>query len=194
MKKLIFIFLLLTNISSYAFKELSTLKTLKFDVKETQISYGTNKNQEKLIEYSITLEFPDKIRKELYYPKINKGEIYLYNGNKKTIYLPIFDEFRESEIDGNENQIIKVLNNLKNIEKDPIKKKKYQQKALDSLFLDNTQVEVKIKKYIEIDDYILPQEVEVYDNGLKLAMLKIEQIFVNLKLEKNIFELKNEEK
>lgn len=194
MSKIVFFIMLLLNFSVYAIKDLSSLKTLKFDVKETQFSHNTAKTQQKLIKYSIDLEFPDRIRKEISYPDINKGELYIYNGTKKTIYLPIFEEYKDSEVDVDENEIIRILNSLKDIEKDKTKRKKYLDKTLDGLFFKNSNINVKFSKYTEVDDYVLPSEIEIFQDNIKLAKIEIYNIMTNPTLKKEMFEIKKEEK
>lgn len=194
MTKIILSIMFLLNFSVYAVKDLSSLKTLKFDVKETQFSHNTARIQQKLIEYSINLEFPDKIRKEISYPNINKGELYIYNGIKKTIYLPIFEEYKYSEVDVDENEIIRILNSLKNIEKDKVKRKKYLDKTLEGLFFKDSNINIKFSKYIEVDDYILPSEIEIFHDNTKLAKIEIYNIITNPTLKREMFEIKKEEK
>ena len=97
MKKfLILLFILVQGLVFSATKSLSDIKTLKFDVVEK-----TNiKSKKREISYKIDFMLPNKIKKEVTAPELNKGEIYLYDysANQKVVYLPMFNEVKESQI------------------------------------------------------------------------------------------------
>lgn len=192
MKKYIAIILLLLSNLAFAAKELSTLKTLKFNAEEKQLING----KEKILKYSVVIDFPNKIRKELIFPELNKGELYIYDGNKKLTYLPIFDEYKESQIDGDENRIIQTINKIRELEKnDRVFKNDYQQKKLKSLYVDDTKTTlVNIKKYLEQDGYILPENIEIKDGDTVLGTVFIKNVEVNPTLDKGTFELEKGKK
>ena len=93
MKKIILLTYFLFQVLVFsATKSLSTIKTLKFSVNE--ITTVNSKKRE--LKYSIDFKLPNKIKKEVLYPDLNKGEIYIYDysKNKKSVYLPIFNEIK----------------------------------------------------------------------------------------------------
>lgn len=185
------VFILLANFI-YAAKDLSTLKTLKFEAEEKQVING----KEKTLKYLVQIEFPDKIRKEIIFPDLNKGELYIYQGNKKLLYLPIFDEYKESEIDGDENRIIQAINRLIDLEKNsPAFKKDYHQKKLKDFYIDDSgTVSVYIKEYLEKEDYILPKNIEIREGDINLGIVILKNVEINPKLNTEEFKLEKDKK
>ena len=182
MKKfLILLFILIQGIIFSATKSLSDIKILKFDVVEK-----TNiKSKKREISYKIDFMLPNKIKKEVTAPELNKGEIYLYDysTNQKVVYLPMFNEVKETQIVDEENRIIKAINKI--IEEEKKNKefsKNYSAKKPQSLNIDG-QVTVDILSYIEVEGYILPEVVDIKDGGTKVGNIKISNIEINPKLE-----------
>ena len=185
MKKfLILLFILVQGLVFSATKSLSDIKTLKFDVVEK-----TNiKSKKREISYKIDFMLPNKIKKEVTAPELNKGEIYLYDysANQKVVYLPMFNEVKESQIVDEENRIIKAINKI--IEEEKKNKefsKNYSAKKAQSLNIDE-KITVDILSYIEVEGYILPEVVDIKDAGTKVGNIKISNIQINPKLEERI--------
>ena len=180
-KYLILLFILIQGLVFSATKSLSDIKTLKFDVVEK-----TNiKSKKREISYKIDFILPNKIKKEVRAPELNKGEIYIYDysKNKKVVYLPMFNEVKETQIVDDENRIIKAINKI--IEEEKKNKefsKNYNAKKPQSLNIDE-QVTVDILSYIEVEGYILPEVVDIKDGGTKVGNIKINNIKINPKLE-----------
>ena len=185
MKKfLILLFILIQGIVFSATKSLSDIKTLKFNVVEKT----TVKSKKREISYKIDFMLPNKIKKEVTAPELNKGEIYIYDysKNKKVVYLPMFNEVKETQIVDDENRIIKAINKI--IEEEKKNKefsKNYSAKKPQSLNIDG-QVTVDILSYIEVEGYILPEVVDIKDGGTKVGNIKISNIQINPKLEEKI--------
>ena len=178
---LILLYILIQGLVFSATKSLSDIKTLKFDVVEK-----TNiKSKKREISYKINFILPNKIKKEVIAPELNKGEIYIYDysENKKVVYLPIFNEVKETQIVDDENRIIKAINKI--IEEEKKNKefsKNYNAKKPQSLNIDE-QVTVDILSYIEVEGYILPEVVDIKDSGTKVGNIKISNLQINPKLE-----------
>ena len=185
MKKfLILQFILIQGIVFSATKSLSDIKTLKFNVVEKT----TVKSKKREISYKIDFMLPNKIKKEVTAPDLNKGEIYLYDytTNQKVVYLPMFNEVKETQIVDEENRIIKAINKI--IEEEKKNKefsKNYSAKKAQSLNIDG-QVTVDILSYLEVEGYILPEVVDIKDGGTKVGNIKISNIQINPKLEEKI--------
>ncbi|EGN66980.1 hypothetical protein HMPREF0401_01348 [Fusobacterium animalis 11_3_2] len=183
-KYLILLFILIQGLVFSATKSLSDIKTLKFDVVEK-----TNiKSKKREISYKIDFILPNKIKKEVIAPELNKGEIYIYDysKNKKVVYLPMFNEVKETQIVDDENRIIKAINKI--IEEEKKNKefsKNYNAKKPQSLNIDE-QVTVDILSYIEVEGYILPEVVDIKDSGTKVGNIKISNLQINPKLEEKI--------
>lgn len=180
-KYLILLFILIQGLVFSATKSLSDIKILKFDVVEK-----TNiKSKKREISYKIDFILPNKIKKEVTAPELNKGEIYIYDysKNKKVVYLPMFNEVKETQIVDDENRIIKAINKI--IEEEKKNKefsKNYNAKKSQSLNIDE-QVTVDILSYIEVEGYILPEVVDIKDSGTKVGNIKISNLQINPKLE-----------
>lgn len=183
-KYLVLLFILIQGLVFSATKSLSDIKTLKFDVAEK-----TNiKSKKREISYKIDFILPNKIKKEVTAPELNKGEIYIYDysKNKKVVYLPMFNEVKETQIVDDENRIIKAINKI--IEEEKKNKefsKNYNAKKPQSLNIDE-QVTVDILSYIEVEGYILPEVVDIKDSGTKVGNIKISNLQINPKLEEKI--------
>lgn len=192
MKKFVAVLSILLSSIVYAAKDLSTLKTLKFEAEEKQIVNG----KEKKLKYLVQIEFPDKIRKEIIFPELNKGELYIYKKNNKLVYLPIFDEYKESEIDGDENRIIQAINKIRDLEiNSPSFKKDYHQKKLKSFYIDDSNtIFIYIKEYLENGNYILPQSIEVKENDISLGTVILKNVEFNPKLDEKDFKLEKDKK
>ena len=180
-KYLILLFILIQGLVFSATKSLSDIKTLKFDVVEK-----TNiKSKKREISYKIDFILPNKIKKEVTAPELNKGEIYIYDysKNKKVVYLPMFNEVKETQIVDDENRIIKAINKIIEEEKENKEfSKNYNAKKPQSLNIDE-QVTVDILSYTEVEGYILPEIVDIKDSGTKVGNIKISNLQINPKLE-----------
>lgn len=169
----------------YAAKDLSKLNTLRFNTEEKQVING----KEKTLKYNISIEFPNKIKKEMFFPEMNKGELYVYDGENKQVYLPIFDELKETKVDSEENKIIKTINKIRDL-KDPKLKQEYQNKKLKNLYIDDDKkILINIKEYIEIADYILPKIIEIKDENISLGTVSIKDIEINPVFDKDEFKI-----
>lgn len=186
MKKfIILLFILVQGLVFSATKSLSDIKTVKFNVVEKT----TVKSKKKEISYKIDFEIPNKIKKEVTAPELNKGEIYLYDytTSKKVVYLPLFNEVKENKIVDDENRIIKAINKI--IEEEKKNKefsKNYNAKKPQNLNIDE-QVTVDILSYIEVEGYILPEVVDIKDGGTKVGNIKINNIKINPILDNKVF-------
>lgn len=187
MSKYMAIFFMLINTLVFAAtKNLWEVKTVKFEVIEkTNIN-----NQKREVAYSVDFKLPSKIRKEVTSPELNKGEIYIYDysKDKKIVYLPIFNETKESKILDDENRIVKALNKVIEEEKNNINfSKKYKSKQPQSLKIDE-QVTIDIEKYIETAGYVFPEVIVVKDGETKVGEIKITKVKVNQNMTDAIFE------
>ena len=186
MKKfIILLFILIQGLVFSTTKSLSDIKTVKFDVVEKT----TVKSKKKEISYKIDFELPNKIKKEVTAPELNKGEIYLYDytANKKVVYLPLFNEVKENKIVDDENRIIKAINKI--IEEEKKNKnfsQKYYAKKPQILNIDE-QVSINILSYLEVDGYVFPEVVEIKDGGTKVGDIKISNLKINPVLDSKTF-------
>jgi len=172
MKKfLIVLFILVQGLIFAAGKNLADIKTLKFDVVEKTII----KSKKRELTYKIDFILPNKIKKEVIAPKLNKGEIYMYDysANKKSVYLPMFNETKESEIVDDENRIIKAINKIIEEEKTNKNfKQKYNAKKAQNLNIDKQirkGIIISKKDVEEADRYI---DIFMEDYGKVSTLIK----------------------
>ncbi|MEE0138986.1 MAG: hypothetical protein U0I28_11460, partial [Fusobacterium ulcerans] len=79
MKKWILICFLLIFFTAFSSeKRISNIKNLAFSTQETLVV----NSGERETGYDVKFQVPDKIRKEITFPEMNKGELYIYNGNE----------------------------------------------------------------------------------------------------------------
>lgn len=182
MKKiLLFIFFL---VSSFIFaKDITTVRNFNFQVEEINF---TNKS---LVSYDVVLELPNKFKKTIISPDLNKGEQYLYVENKKTIYLPLFNQIKIVDIDEDENLYIKAINNIINRYKnDRVFKNKYSRKENFKIKL-REDIDVLLADYILFDDIILPSKLIFYNKDIKALEMKIKYISINSNINDKTFKI-----
>ena len=194
MKKIIFIISFILAVSIFG-ADFSTIDTFSLDAKERSI---INKKEKKK-EYSLKVKFPDKIYKEMKKPDINRGELYIYNGNKKSIYIPALKQKNTKDVEEEENYIIKVMKDIKNInyskakngiveiEDGKFKVDAAAKKVLEAEYEDETKV--VFEKYSEISGYNFPVKVVIYDKGAFLSQLDFSNIKINKKIGNEVFNL-----
>lgn len=188
MKKIILLTYFLFQVLVFsATKSLSTIKTLKFSVNE--ITTVNSKKRE--LKYSIDFKLPNKIKKEVLYPDLNKGEIYIYDysKNKKSVYLPIFNEIKENSIDSEENRIISTINKIIVAEKNDKKFREDYQNQKRLLLQIDKNIEIEILDYLNQEDYIFPKTIIIKENNIKVGEVSIGNLVVNKTLENSLFEL-----
>ncbi len=188
MKKIILLtYFLLQVLVFSATKSLSTIKTLKFSVNE--ITTVNSKKRE--LKYSIDFKLPNKIKKEVLYPDLNKGEIYIYDysKNKKSVYLPIFNEIKENSIDNEENRIISAINKIIVAEKNDKKFREDYQNQKRLLLQIDKNIEIEILDYLNQEDYIFPKTIIIKEDNIKVGEVSIGNLVVNKTLENSLFEL-----
>lgn len=176
MKKLILLCFLLVFTAVFSVeKRISDIKTLEFITKEKIIVNGRNRDTE----YNIKFQIPDKIKKEMLLPEINKGELYIYNGDEKLVYLPIFDQTTREKVSSDENRIIEIINYIFEKEKNDMNfRKKYYNMEIKEIALEDG-VRIIFNSFENVDDYILPKVFELYDNDIKIGDIYIEGYKIN---------------
>lgn len=176
MKKWILtVFLLIFFTAFSSEKRISDIKNLAFS---TQEILGVN-GKERETKYDIKFQVPDKIKKEITFPELNKGELYIYNKNEKTIYLPIFHQITHEKISNDENRIIEVINYIFEKEKKDINfRKKYYNSEIKEISLDDG-VKIKFDKFEKINGYILPVSFELFDDEIKIGIINIKNYQIN---------------
>ncbi|WP_288217775.1 hypothetical protein [uncultured Fusobacterium sp.] len=186
MKFLKIIFFFLFSITIFAsVKSLGEIQTLVINIEET--TYINRKV--KTSEYILKFVKPNKIRKEIISPDLNKGEIYIYKNNEKIVYLPLFEQVTKEEVNSDENDVVNAINYILDIEtKDSKLSKEYYSGKLKTLTLENGN-KIGIGKLIKIDGYLLPQDCTIYDGDLEIAKLKIKEYKINVPIEEREFNL-----
>lgn len=174
------------NIVAFASEnKLSQIKTMKFYVNE--IAY--NNGKEIKSEYEVILKLPDKIKKTVFFPEMNKGEIYLYENGMKTVYLPFFKQFTQQKANADENRIINFFKEIISLDKtDKTFKEKYYSKNLNELKMSTGET-IKFNKLELADNFLIPRDIEIQDKGIKIANLSLKEIKINNTFSENEFKL-----
>lgn len=175
MKRIILILLVLFNFFSYG-KELEQINNLTMIVSE---NIKLNKEIKKS-KYKLQYIYPNFIRKDIFEPEFNKGEIYIYSGEKKIVYLPFFNQKTEEKIAEDENEVLKAINFILNkIRYDESFKKDYYSKKIKEIVLDSGNT-IKIENLKKYDEYLLPTSFKIKDKDNEIGELKIESYQINL--------------
>lgn len=165
-------------------KSFNNVNTLKMEIEEKLYLNDTKKSS-----YILTYKRPNKIKKEVTAPELNKGEIYIYSEDEKIVYLPFFDQVTREKIDAEEVDIMSAINYIINLEnQDREAYKKYKKKKLHEIIVKEG-VKIEIYNLKEIDGYLVPEEFVIYDRGVKTAELKIKSYKFNPTLNKEEFTL-----
>ena len=181
----VMIFLLCSCVAFAGSQSLDKIKTLVVRIEET----SNINNKKKTSEYDLKFVKPDRVRKEVISPELNKGEIYIYKGKEKTVYLPLFDQTTKEKIDSDESDIIEAINYILNIEKkDPEFSKKYYSGKLSEIELTNG-TKIGIDKLKKVDTYLLPYRFKIYDGGSEVAVLEIKSYKINTPIAEKEFSL-----
>lgn len=180
MMKKILIFLVLSITCFGQINKISTIKDLYAKVVEKTDINGEKRDRE----YTIKYIAPDYLRKEVILPKINKGEIYQYENQKRYVYIPLFNEVTEESGKDEFDNFLTIINELKRKDStDKVFSQNYYNKKIVELKFQNTY-SIKIKKFKEVDNYLLPIDLEIYDGKVKISNIKLEDIKVNSSLKK----------
>lgn len=187
MKKIwIFSLLFVINIVALASqKTLSDIKSFQFNVREVTVINGKNRTKD----YSVKAVLPDLIKKEIIFPEENKGEIYVYNKNKKLIYLPLFEQSYEEELDDEENYIIKVIRDIKEKEQnDPGFKQDFYNGKIKELKYESG-LKIVFEKLEDVRGYYFPVQITVYDGKSKISEIMLKQIIINPEFQSKEFKI-----
>lgn len=185
MKK-IFVFFLLLSVSLFAdYKRLADIETIEARVKESLVI----NNKKKDSSYILKFQRPNKIKKEILTPELNRGEIYIYNNDEKIVYLPLFDQKTVEKVEPEENEFIRVINYIlgQDKENDEFRKDYYLGK-IKSIEIENNKIVLKALK--EYGGYLLPSKLEIYDGNTKIGSLEITSYQLNTPIDKEEFILK----
>lgn len=169
-------------------KKLHNLKNLSFQVEEQ--TFIDNRKREQV--YDIVIEFPDKMKKTITLPEINRGEVYLYNEGEKTVYLPFFNQTEKSEISPEENRVLEFIKTLMDMEKNDKNFKEIYYKNLEQQIELSTGESVKINRRKKVDGYLFPENIEIFSGEIKISILKLSNFKSDIQIREDEFKIKNE--
>lgn len=196
MKKIILILLFLIlclNIYSNDFKKIDT-----FNMTINEKRNINNKLKEK--KYVLKSILPDIILQEIISPKVNQGEKHLYKNNKKIVYIPMFDQKIEEDYSQEENYIIKLIKDLKEVDFDKhengevVFDNKIIKIDIESLTIEeivyNETEKVVFENYTMTKEGIsFPFFIKVYDGENVISELIIESIDINVEFSETEFDI-----
>ena len=195
LKKTSFFIIMFCIAATLCAKDFSDIKSFKVNVKEKSI---VNKREKKK-EYELTVKFPDKVLKEMKSPEVNKGEIYVYNGDKKTVYIPLLNQKSEKTIDEDENYIIKIMKEIRavNIEnakngvvenENGIYKVDIEKKVVIEALCDDNRI--VFSNFENINSINFPKKVEVYEKKSLVSAVEFSDIKINENTPDTLFQIK----
>lgn len=157
------------------YKPLEQVKKFSFEVAE--VNY-IGKKQKKIL-YFVQMSLPNIFKKEILFPDLNKGEIYLYKENMKTVYLPIFEQKKTMRLEKEELQVLDVIKMLaKQLSTDLAFRKEYYSKK-NVEFILNENYKVIIQSYSDINQYLFPKKWLLEEKGQKILELTLSKIEIN---------------
>jgi outer membrane lipoprotein-sorting protein len=184
MKKIIlFIFLLGINLFASNTENFQKIDTLKAIVEET----SRINNKEKTKKYEILLMLPDKMVKTMIFPETNQGEVYLYNGEKKTIYYPLLEQVIDEKITEDENYTLKFIRDLKkgNANSKDVKFITNNGQIGEILYKDG--MKIKFLEFSNIDGINFPTDIVIFDRDMEISHLKLKDIKINIPVSEKDF-------
>lgn len=182
-----FFLFLFSMMPSFAkeYQRIEKLSQFQFKIVEKDFHQG----REKDLHYQLNISFPYLFRKEVTYPKMNQGEIYLYTGKEKKVYLPIFKQTKVTAVSENDNAILNTIQSLfQKMKTDKKLQKDYYSKKETKVDLEKGY-QIFLRSYVEIGDYIFPQDWEIQERGGKIATLHFSEIVLNPNLKEKDFQI-----
>lgn len=187
MKKIIsIIFIMSCFILSAKEKPLHTLNNISFKVEEATTLEGGKRE----LTYEIVMEFPDKMKKTVISPEINKGEIYLYTQGEKSVYLPFFNQVEKSEISPEENRVLEFIKALMEMEKNNKSfRENYYKNLNQKIKLASGEI-IDIKSRKKSEGYLLPDKIDIFSEDIKVSTLKLSDFKSNIQIDEDEFKIK----
>lgn len=157
------------------YKAIEKVKNFSFEV--TEVNY-IGKKQKKIL-YKVQMSLPNSFKKEILFPELNKGEIYLYTGKTKTVYLPMFEQKKTTNLEQDELQALQVIDLLvKRLSSDKkFRRVYYDKKKVD--FVLEGDYRVVIESYFDMKEYIFPKKWSVQEKGQKILELQLSKVAIN---------------
>jgi outer membrane lipoprotein-sorting protein len=105
------------------------------------------------------------------------------------VYLPLFEQSYEEELDDEENYIIKVIKDIKTKEqKDSKFKNDFYSGKIKELEYESG-LRIVFEKLENIKGYYFPVQITVYDGGSKLSEVILKKIVINPQFKISEFEI-----
>lgn len=108
-KKVMLMLLMLVSILSYG-KDFWEKKSFNVNVVESSNINGRKKTKGYVMNYS-----NNTIKMTITSPNVNKGEVYIFSKDKKTIYYPLLKQTVTQKLEKEEANILNIFNKIKNI-------------------------------------------------------------------------------
>lgn len=111
------------------------------------------------------------LKLQMTYPSVNKGEIYTFTGNNKTIYYPSLNQTITQKLHEDEANILSVFNKL-----NKLTLKKTQTKNGDTFTFENSWLtsitskgyKVNFSDYVKSGEYTYPSKISVTDGNSQI--------------------------
>lgn len=195
LKKAFLLIFMIFSATSIMAKDFSDIKSFKVNAKEKTV---VNKRERKK-EYTLTVKFPDKVLKEMKSPEVNRGELYSYNGSKKTIYIPLLKQKSEKEIEEDENYIIKIMKEIREVDIEKAKNNQVENEngtykidkakgVITEALCDESRI--VFSNFENINGINFPKKVEVYEKKALVSVVEFSDVKVNENIADSVFQIK----
>ncbi|BDU50496.1 hypothetical protein [Haliovirga abyssi] len=191
MKKFKIIILLIVGftitVNSFAntFFDINSLKAIV-----TEKRYMNKKT--KIKKYKLKIKMPDKVLEIMEYPKINMGELYLYNKNEKRVYYPMLEQTVNEKIKDEENYVLNIFKAFNKISKEKelkeeffIGKTKFILNKLKNKVLKikyETGVSIVFYNYEKVGGKTFPKNIKIFDGNSLISEIYFKNTIINSKI------------
>lgn len=190
MRKLSILIFLIFSITTLSFgnveNNFSKIKGFHLLVKENT----TINNKKVRIQYSLDGLLPNKLKKVVTSPELNKGEIYLYSDGSKITFYPLLNQSIKEKKDPTANRLLKFVKDLQLAEKNKKSDVKiiFKENKVEQLIYKDG-ITIAFSKYKKIDNIDFPFFVEIFDKEALVSTLDFLEVKINPKFKKDVFTL-----
>lgn len=165
MKKIVVYIFMIFSILSFS-KDFWEKDEFVVNVVEKRTINKKNRKKEYIMNYK-----DGKMVLTIIKPDINKGEVYTFSENEKTIYYPTLKQTIKQEIKEDEINLLRIFNLLKNIKA----KKSFETNKNNYIFekealkeISGNDYSVKFSNYKKHEEYSYPSKIDLNYSNIEI--------------------------